>query len=346
MTCRFFYPLASCLAIGAIITMAGVSYSQEAVSPVTPSANPTTSQYPALIKTVIQVKTTDDRLVNENWNLSATVDMPSSGKPTAVVVIIPGAGDEDKNGLLDGKPSQPTAKTAQELAAIGIAVVRYDKFGVGKSLRHPGDLGRSDLRRFAQDATSALIWARGQKPFAGLPVYACGRSEGGLLALSVAWQAPKLVSGIICIDIPSSTPWLWLWRQMETAFRKQGLTDAKINGFHEEFVQGVYAIINNNQVPALHPEVGEALFHQNQNYQQQLFKIDPLAYAQGLKVPSLFAVSRQTIYTMAEADTLAKTANAGGSKSTTMELASSVSQAPQYSKELARLISSWIKGLK
>ncbi|MHB1460632.1 MAG: alpha/beta hydrolase [Armatimonadota bacterium] len=345
MTCRLSHPLASCLAIGAITVLAADSYSQEAVSPVTPSLNPI-SQYPAKIKTVIQVKTTGDKLVNENWNLAATVDMPSSGKPTAVVVIIPGAGDEDKNGLLDGKPSQPTAKTAQELAASGLAVVRYDKFGVGGSLRHPGDLGRSDLRRFAQDATSVLMWVREQKPFEGLSVYACGRSEGGLIALSLAWQAPKLVNGIICIDIPSSTPWVWLWRQMELAFRKQGFTDAKIEGYREEFVQGVVAIINNNQVPALHPEVGEALFHQNQNYQQQLFKMDPLAYAKDLKVPSIFAVSRQNIYALSDAQKLADTAISGGSKSTAKALVSAVTQSSQYSSELALLISGWIKGLK
>lgn len=346
MSYRLSHLVTSCLAVGAISLMAGVSHSQDADSSDTPTASATTSQFPAKIKTVIQVKTTDDRLVNENWNLSAVIDMPSSGKPTAVVVIIPGAGPEDKNGLLDDKPSQPTARVAQELAEIGIAVVRYDKFGVGGSLRHLGDLGRSDLKRFAQDATSVLMWARDQKPFKDLPVYACGRSEGGLLALSLAWQMPKLVNGIICIDTPSSTPWIWLWRQMEAAFRKQGFSDTKIEGYREEFVQGVVAIIDNSQVPALHPEVGEALYHQNQNYQQQLFKLDPSAYAKGLKVPSLFAVSRQTVYALSDAQNLADTAVSGGGKSIAKALVSAVTQSSQYSTELALLISTWIKGTK
>lgn len=344
MTCRIIKPLVSSLVSGVLLFTAGVSYSQVAAVPVTPETSPTSTQFPALIKTVIQVKTFDNRLVDEDYNLSATVDMPNT-KPVAVVVVIPGAGAEDRTGMIDGKPSQPLTKIALELAVKGIAVVRYDKFGVGKSLRHDGDLGRSDLRRFAQDATAALLWARQQKPFDGLPVYAFGRSEGGLIALSLAWQAPKLVTGIICIDTPSSTPWVWLWRQVESTYRKQGMTETKIESFREEFVQGVVAIINNQQIPALHPEVGDMLYNQNQDYQRQLFKINPLAYAKELKVPSLFGCTAGSGYAITDAQKLAETAVTGGSKSVAKALVSSVAQSA-YSTELALLISNWIKGIK
>lgn len=317
-----------------------------------PKDNGTSIQYPAfvpiVVTEVIRQKGKDDVWINTPFKLSASIDMPKD-KTTGVVVIIPGGGAENRDGVIEGEKNvtaMPLALLAKNLAEKGIAVVRYDKFGVGKSTRRAGDLSKIPLETLVNHASTVLAWTRKQKPFAGLPVYAIGRNEGGLIALSIAWQAPKLVDGIACIDIPASSPWVWLWKQTETVLKSQGETSEKIKSLEAEFVRGVTAILNNQRMPALLPAITSLLSYQNQDYMKQLFSMEPLAYSKELKVPALFMVTPNSGYALDDAQRLAKAVAENKIKSNSMVIKQPLAQSKLFSDELTMYLSDWIKVLK
>ncbi len=72
---------------------------------------------------------------------------------------------------------------ADHFARQGIATLRYDDRGIGRS---KGDFGTATSFDFANDAEGALEHLRTLPEFDGIPVGLCGHSEGGLIAPIVA----------------------------------------------------------------------------------------------------------------------------------------------------------------
>ena len=72
--------------------------------------------------------------------------LPDGGMPCPVVIIIAGSGptDMDGNSIGTGMTSNSLLYLARELAANGIASVRYDKRGIGTSAT--ADTKEEDLR--------------------------------------------------------------------------------------------------------------------------------------------------------------------------------------------------------
>ena len=117
-------------------------------------------------------------LRGELWRpASATGKVP-------VVVFIAGSGPTDRDGnSAVGLKTDAYRKVAEALAARGIASMRYDKRGVGKSgvAFDPAQLTLGD---FVADAGTVVAQARADARLG--PVVVLGHSEGGLIALSLA----------------------------------------------------------------------------------------------------------------------------------------------------------------
>ena len=122
--------------------------------------------------------------------------LPDGDTPCPVVIIIAGSGPTDMNGNNAGMTNNSLLYLARELAAGGIASVRYDKRAIGKS--EAACTNEEDLR-FDHYIDDAAAWAdklAGDSRFT--KVIIAGHSEGSLIGM-VAAQRSKAVKGYISI---------------------------------------------------------------------------------------------------------------------------------------------------
>ncbi|MEZ0481660.1 alpha/beta hydrolase [Planococcus sp. SSTMD024] len=124
----------------------------------------------------------------EGGMMQALEEIPDTEGPHPVAILIAGSGPTDKDGnslTLPGK-NNSLKMLAEELKAEGIAVIRYDKRGVGDNAA----LGKNEAElRFDDYAQDAAAWVRFAKDDARFTdVAVIGHSEGALVGLVAANQ--------------------------------------------------------------------------------------------------------------------------------------------------------------
>lgn len=127
--------------------------------------------------------------------LEGTLSVPSV-TPVPVVLIIAGSGPTDRNGNQPGLESRAYKQLADSLCARGIATLRYDKRGVGKSdlgLDSPAEI---KFGHFVDDAVAWTAYLAKDRRFSRIIV--AGHSEGSLIGILAA-QRSKQVSAFISI---------------------------------------------------------------------------------------------------------------------------------------------------
>ena len=146
-------------------------------------------QLPQALPTPEGVIETELSAIRDGVALRGTLWVPRDApRPTPVALIIAGSGptDRDGNNAL-GIRSDAYRLLAAEVAAHGIATVRYDKRGVGRS-------GNTQTGKplviddFVQDAVSWIELVRNDPRLGKLTLI--GHSEGGLVAILTAQRAP------------------------------------------------------------------------------------------------------------------------------------------------------------
>lgn len=119
--------------------------------------------------------------------LAGTLVLPTSDKKLAAVVLITGSGPQDRDEtILEHKPF---LVIADHLARQGIAVLRYDDRGVGKST---GDFDSAVTEDFMADAESAWKFLAQHPQIDSSKIGMLGHSEGSSVAIGVASQNPKV----------------------------------------------------------------------------------------------------------------------------------------------------------
>lgn len=124
------------------------------------------------------------RLETPTGTLEGTLDLPQGEGPFPVALVIAGSGPIDRDGNHPVLKNDSLKQLGEGLARKGIAVVRYDKRGVGKSrlaVKREEDL-RFDT--YVADAVAWLTLLRGDRRFRGLAVI--GHSEGALVGMLAA----------------------------------------------------------------------------------------------------------------------------------------------------------------
>jgi uncharacterized protein len=117
-----------------------------------------------------------------------TLLVPASTKPVPVVLLIAGSGPTDRNGNSPAGVSANSYKLlAEALAGQGVASLRYDKLGVGKSVVTGM---KEDSLTFDQYIADAAAWVGhlAQDPRFSL-VAVVGHSEGSLVGMVAAQRA-------------------------------------------------------------------------------------------------------------------------------------------------------------
>jgi len=113
--------------------------------------------------------------------MAGTLTVPAGQGPHPAVVLITGSGPQDRDESLMGH--KPFAVLADYLSRRGIAVLRYDDRGVGKST---GAFAKATTQDFADDAEGALSFLKTRAEIAAGQVGLAGHSEGGIVAPIVA----------------------------------------------------------------------------------------------------------------------------------------------------------------
>ena len=123
----------------------------------------------------------------DSINLSGTLTMPSSGTGFPVVVLISGSGPQNRDEELLGH--KPFLVLADHLTKNGIAVLRYDDRGVGRS---KGNFGKATSADFATDVNAAVQYLKTRKEIDVKKIGLIGHSEGGMIAPMVAAESKDI----------------------------------------------------------------------------------------------------------------------------------------------------------
>lgn len=174
--------------------------------------------------------------------LAGTLTMPSSGRVPAAVVLVSGSGPQDRDSEI--MQHRPFLVLADYLTRQGIAVLRYDDRGVGKSTGSSSDATTEDL---ARDAHAAVSFLAANAELANASIGIVGHSEGGIIAPMVAVQSED-VDFIILMGAPGLPGDQILIQQQEGvmkasmkmfshAMQEQGMDEEQIQGMVDAQVE-------------------------------------------------------------------------------------------------------------
>ncbi len=141
---------------------------------------------------------------------NAQLTYPAVGKgPFPGVLLIAGTGPADKNETLGlvlkdkPPPTQPLLQIAEYLSERGLAVLRYDKRGVGENLTiaDKNVWGNATINDLIHDAEKALNVLIEQPEVNGTKeITLIGHSEGTIIAPRIAVDNPTTVKNIVLIS--------------------------------------------------------------------------------------------------------------------------------------------------
>ena len=128
----------------------------------------------------------------DNLKLGGTLTIPAGPGPFPAVVLLSDAGPQDRNGTTDG--FAPLGALGDYLTRRGIAVLRFDDRGVGRST----GATQSTTAALVNDAQAALSLLRTRPEIDHAHLGVVGHGEGGNVALLAAAQPqpPAFVVGL------------------------------------------------------------------------------------------------------------------------------------------------------
>ena len=221
-------------------------------------------------------------------------------KPVPAVLIIPGFGPTDRNGVPSaGGEGDPLYRdVSHELAERGMASLRYDKRGTGQSVLPAGSTLTFD--DMAADARAGIDFLAQRADVDRTELAVVGHDEGALVAMRVAAGDPR-VTAVVLISSPGRP----LVDVIADDFRATG-GDASADRLRG-VVAGLLATGTLPPREALAPEHRDFFPTDHVPYLREIFSIDPVAFARDVKVPALVVRGgRATFSTAADADRIAR----------------------------------------
>lgn len=151
--------------------------------------------------------------------LAGSFSVPQGKGPFPAVVLVHGSGPLDRDQNVFGH--KQFLVLADHLARQGIAVLRYDKRGIGRSTGTYKDASTFD---FAGDAEAAVRFLRGRPEVDTRRMGIVGHSEGGLIAPLVAARDPGLAF-VVMLAAPGVRGELLMLEQMSLGARANGMPE-------------------------------------------------------------------------------------------------------------------------
>ncbi|MDB5144994.1 MAG: hypothetical protein JWQ66_3707 [Mucilaginibacter sp.] len=167
----------------------------------------------------------EDVLISNNKSrvqLAGTLTIPSNGKVSKIVILITGSGPQNRNEEILNH--RPFLVWSDWLTRHGIAVLRYDDRGVGKST---GKFSTATTFDFADDVEAAISFIRSRRDLKKLSIGLMGHSEGGLIAPMVA-SRNKNVKFIVLLAGPGNSIYQLGLQQSADMSRVAGVSEVVI----------------------------------------------------------------------------------------------------------------------
>lgn len=137
--------------------------------------------------------------------LSGTLTLPSKEGVFPAVLLIAGYGAHDRD-ITHGE-HKPFLVLAEYLTRRGIAVLRYDKRGAGKST---GLYVSATTRDFADDARAGIDYLKTRPEINPNKIGVIGLSEGGLIAAMLSAECPDIAFAVLMAPAVASDMTSWL----------------------------------------------------------------------------------------------------------------------------------------
>ena len=166
----------------------------------------------------------DVTFANDKFNIkiAGTLTIPAGTGPFKAVILITGSGAQNRDEELLGH--KPFLVISDWLSRNGIAVLRYDDRGVGKSQGNYSTATTADL---ATDAEAAYNFLMNYPKIDHKEIGLMGHSEGGLIAPIAASTNPG-VGFIVSLAGPGVTGQQIIIRQSQEISRASGIGEEKI----------------------------------------------------------------------------------------------------------------------
>ncbi len=154
--------------------------------------------------------------------LSATLTVPRGAGPFPAAILLAGSGPLDRDETDGGH--RPFLVLADHLTRKGIAVLRYDKRGIGKST---GNYDEATTADFASDAEAALAFLKTRKGIDPRKIGIVGHSEGGIIASMIASRSNN-AAWIAVLAGPATKGEETLLIQSDLITRAAGMTNDQV----------------------------------------------------------------------------------------------------------------------
>jgi hypothetical protein len=189
--------------------------------------------------------------------LAGTLTLPRGGGKFPAVLLITGSGPQDRDEQVFGH--RPFLVLADYLTRRGIAVLRADDRGVGKST---GDFRSGTSEDFAGDVLAGVDYLKSRKEIDPSQIGLIGHSEGGIIAPMVAARS-KDIAFIVMMAGTGVTGEQVLYMQDSLISKAGGASDSAIH-VSRALEEQIFTVIKQNASadstePALRKLVSEAL---------------------------------------------------------------------------------------
>jgi len=158
----------------------------------------------------------------EDFDLAGTLTLPDGDGPFPAVVLITGSGPEDRDETIF--MHKPFLVIADYLTRNGIAVLRYDDRGVGKS---KGRMNDATTMTLADDAEAAVTYLLQRQEINSDKIGLAGHSEGGMIAPIVA-SRNRNIAFIVSLAGPGVRGYDLLLQQARDILAAMGSSEQEI----------------------------------------------------------------------------------------------------------------------
>ena len=173
-------------------------------------------------------------------DLSGTLTLPEKEGKYPVAILVTGSGPQNRDEELMGH--KPFMLIADYLTRQGLAVLRFDDRGVGKS---GGTFKTATTLDFAADANAAVDFLKTQPEIDTSRIGLIGHSEGGLVAAIVASVRPD-ISFIVLMAAPGLVGEKILLTQSGQIAQASGSSDPDIREA-EKINKEIYTVLKKNK---------------------------------------------------------------------------------------------------
>ncbi len=172
--------------------------------------------------------------------LSGTLSIPDTIKVYPAVVLVTGSGQQTRDEEIAG--FKLFRVISDSLTSKGIAVLRYDDRGIGKS---KGDLKTATTYDFAQDALAGAKELTKLKYIDRNNIGILGHSEGGAIANIIASENPQLIKFIVIMAGPTISGGEIILSQIKVVNKSNGASDEQIT-IAVDSQKGLYKLLGEN----------------------------------------------------------------------------------------------------